>query len=77
MFVSENLFIIILVGLRKCDGYVDCILIGDEFGDDESFGGCFVVLWIFIDNSSYYLIFDYVKENEGGFLIVFNGLGII
>ena len=76
MPVSENLLTTISVGSRKRDGYVDRILTGDELGDDESLGGRFAVLWTPTDNSSYYLTSDYVKENEGGSPIVFNGLGI-
>lgn len=76
MPVNESLLTTVSLGSRKRDGYVERILTGDELGDDESLGGRFAALWTPTDNSSYYLTTDYVKENEGGSPIVFNGLGI-
>lgn len=74
MPVSDSLLTTVSLGSRKRDGYVDRVLEGDELGDDESIGGRFAALWTPTENSSYYLTADYVKENEGGSPIIFNGL---
>jgi len=72
--VSDTLLTSVSVGSRKRDGYVERVLAGDELGDDDSLGGRFAALWTPTDNSTYYLTADYVKEDEGGSPITFNGL---
>lgn len=72
--VNDELLTTASIGSRKRDGYVDRVLTGEELGDDESLGGRFAALWDATSESSYYLTIDYVKENESGSPIVFNGL---
>lgn len=72
--VSDTLLTTISVGSRKRDGYVERLLTGEQLGDDESLGARFAALWEPSDTMSFYLTSDYVKENESGSPIVFNGL---
>ncbi|MBL4826171.1 MAG: TonB-dependent receptor [Spongiibacteraceae bacterium] len=72
--VSDSLLTTVSLGSRSRDGYVDRVITGEELGDDESLGGRFAALWDATDDVNFYFTADYVKENESGSPIVFNGL---
>jgi len=74
MPLSDTLRTSVSLGSRKRDGYVKRILDGADLGDDDGIGGRFAAEWDAAENVEVYFSVDYVKEEENGAPISFNGL---
>ena len=72
--ISNELLTSFSVGLRARDGYVNRLLDSTVLGDDDSKGGRMAVEWLLSQNLNLYWTLDFVKEQETGSPIVFNGL---
>ncbi len=74
MPVSDTLRTSVSLGSRSRDGYVERVLDGTDLGDDDSVGGRFAAEWDASEKVEVYFSADYVKEEENGAPISFNGL---
>ncbi|NIB43465.1 TonB-dependent receptor [Pseudomaricurvus alkylphenolicus] len=74
MPISDTLRTAVSVGSRKRDGYVTRVLDGTDLGNDDSMGGRVALEWNATNNIEVYFAADYVKEEENGAPISFNGL---
>ena len=72
--ISDTFLTRISLGLRRRDGYVERPISGPALGNDDSKGGRFAIDWQMTEKLNLYWTIDYVKEDESGSPIVFNGL---
>lgn len=73
IFISDDLLICFIVGIKKQDGYVKCLYDGLNLGDINNI---IFLVKIYYDLNEKFIVklfYDYIDVDENGFVLVFVG----